>query len=52
MQDQRAEIDLLKRIIARYHGESARVPDDSQMMGAMHRSMRGMQHSSGSMPHH
>jgi uncharacterized protein (DUF305 family) len=40
--DQRYEIDLMRRLIARYPGDPQSVPDDPQMMGLMQRSMSGM----------
>lgn len=42
MQDQRAEISLLRRLIARYAGDPGAVKDDPNMMKMMHRSMPGM----------
>lgn len=53
--DQRYEIGLLRRVIARYPGDPAAVPDDPKMMEIMHRSMGDMHGSSnerGATPHH
>lgn len=47
MIDQRAEISLLERMIARHGGGVAAVPDDPRMMDIMHRSMPAMASSGG-----
>ncbi len=40
--DQRYEIDLMQRLIARYPGDPNSVPDDPEMIRLMQRSMSGM----------
>ena len=47
MVDQRYEIGLLRRLIARYPGNPAVVPDDPRMMEIMRASMSGMDHGHG-----
>jgi uncharacterized protein (DUF305 family) len=42
--DQKAEIDLLRRVLARYPGNLAAVPDHFPMMDVMQLSMSGMPH--------
>lgn len=47
IQDQRAEIALLRRLLARYAGDAAQVPDAPNMAAIMERSMAGMNKDGG-----